>query len=59
MIVPLESIPFYVKVPKSGEKKFEVTVGLRKGYDLSARYLIKVKTIFSGPGHIIHKKRKI
>jgi hypothetical protein len=33
MRVPLESVNFYVKVPKAGGKIVEVTVGLRKGYD--------------------------
>jgi hypothetical protein len=26
---------FYVKVPKTGERNVEVTVGLRKGHDLA------------------------
>jgi hypothetical protein len=34
--LPLESIHFYVKVAKIGEKFFEVTIGLRTGHDLSA-----------------------
>jgi hypothetical protein len=41
--VPLESILFYVKGPKTGDKVVEVTIGMRKGYDLLERYLIKVE----------------
>jgi hypothetical protein len=33
----LESIHFYVKVPKTGGTKFKVTIGLRKGHDLAVR----------------------
>jgi hypothetical protein len=46
MKVPLECVHFIVKIPKTGEKNFEVTVGLRKGQDLSVKYVIKVKNIF-------------
>jgi hypothetical protein len=41
----MESIHFYVKVAKTGEKIFEVTISLRKGHDLLVRYLIKVELI--------------
>jgi hypothetical protein len=38
MKVPPECVNLNVKVPKT-KKIFEVTVGLRKGYDLSVNYL--------------------
>jgi hypothetical protein len=41
------------------KKLFEVTTGLRKGCDLTARYIVKIKKKFAGPGHVIHKKRRI
>jgi hypothetical protein len=43
MKVPQECVHFIVKIPKTGEKYFEVTVGLRKGPDLSVKYLIKAE----------------
>jgi hypothetical protein len=47
--VPLESILFYVKGPKTGDKVVEVTIGMRKGYDLLERYLIKVEKKINSP----------
>jgi hypothetical protein len=39
MKIPLESVYFIVKIPKTGENLFDVTVGLRKGNGLSEKYL--------------------
>jgi hypothetical protein len=52
---PLESIHFYVKVSKTGEKMDEVTVGLKEGPTLPVRYLIKAKYNFSEHSLAIHQ----
>jgi hypothetical protein len=40
----LESFNFYVNVPETGDKNFEIIIGLRKGHTLCNKLLEKVMT---------------
>jgi hypothetical protein len=44
-----EKFSFLSKSTENRSTNLEVTVGLRKGHDLVANYLIKVKKIFHEP----------